>query len=231
VASSPEAPATDATGDLSLQELLMRFENLGENCEFGLVQRRCSAEPLGLLRFSSTPLPQLIKAMKARFEGVGRPEYVEVKVSDSGREYMVMDRNFGFLYHPWIKLGEAEPSEIHHRECRRLPFLTKKLIDDLEYAEKIFVFKGMEPPAETDVRQLFGTMQEYGPTTLLWVALQNEGNPAGRVKEIAPGLLKGYIDRFAPGENAHDLSFETWVDICRKAYDLHVASRHKLRAV
>jgi hypothetical protein len=32
-----------------------------------------------------------------------------------------------------------------------------------------------------------------------------------------PGLLKGYIDRFAPDDNAHDLSFEGWLRVCANA--------------
>jgi hypothetical protein len=32
-----------------------------------------------------------------------------------------------------------------------------------------------------------------------------------------PGLLKGRIDRFAPYENAHDLSFEPWLRLCLQA--------------
>jgi hypothetical protein len=31
------------------------FENLGGNCEFGLVQRHFGAEPLSLLRWTATP--------------------------------------------------------------------------------------------------------------------------------------------------------------------------------
>jgi hypothetical protein len=32
-----------------------------------------------------------------------------------------------------------------------------------------------------------------------------------------PNLLKGCIDRFAPGNDAHDLSLDCWVAICREA--------------
>ena len=32
-----------------------------------------------------------------------------------------------------------------------------------------------------------------------------------------PGLLKGYIDRFAPEDNAHDFSFDGWMRVCANA--------------
>jgi hypothetical protein len=196
----------------------LKFENLGENCEFGLVQRRLGAEPLGLLRFSSTPILKLIDALNLRFEGLGRPELVEVRASE--KEYMVLDKKFGFLYHPWVSLGDADPKEIHARECGRLPFLVSKLIDDLEEGEKIFVYHGMRKLSETIVLRLVEALRRYSKATLLWVEVEDEAHPAGTVKELTEGLLKGYIDRFAPGENAHDISLEPWIAICRNAYAL-----------
>ena len=35
-----------------LNEMLLEFESLGDNCEFGLVQRHFGAEPISLLRFA-----------------------------------------------------------------------------------------------------------------------------------------------------------------------------------
>jgi len=40
------------------------------------------------------------------------------------------------------------------------------------------------------------------------------------VEALTEGLLKGYIDRFAPGENAHALSLDAWITICRNAWSL-----------
>ncbi|HVH82471.1 MAG TPA: hypothetical protein VM782_23955, partial [Stellaceae bacterium] len=90
--------ASDAA-PIDLSALMMGFESLGENCEFGLVQRRCGAEPLGLFRFASAPLPKLMAGLEARFEGMADPENLMVQLSDAGTEYMVEDQRFGFLYH------------------------------------------------------------------------------------------------------------------------------------
>ena len=35
-----------------LNELLLQFEPIGDNCEFGLMQQYFGAEPLSLLRFA-----------------------------------------------------------------------------------------------------------------------------------------------------------------------------------
>jgi hypothetical protein len=52
------------------------------------------------------------------------------------------------------------------------------------------------------------------------VELQDAKHPAGTVEMISDGLIKGYIDRFAPGENAHDLSIDCWIELCRNALAL-----------
>src|SRR5205823_11747678 len=87
---------------LSSRDLIMRFESLGESCEFGLVQRRCEAEPLGLFRFASAPLPKLLAALGADFVGFGEPDALDVALSANGREYMIKDKRFGLLYHAWV---------------------------------------------------------------------------------------------------------------------------------
>ena len=202
---------------MPLSELMLKFESLGENCEFGLVQRRGGSEPLGLLRFSSTPLPKLLAALNARFEGLGKADRLKVELSSNGREYMVLDQTFGLYYHAWVMAGEREPEEVHRRELRRLPYLTRKLVDDLTGGEKIFVYRSMSRLADSQMLLLADAMRAYGDNTLLWMELAGPGHPPGSVEQIRPGLMRGYMDRFAPGANAHDFSFDCWMSVCRAA--------------
>ncbi len=221
----PADPALDqAAAALPLGDLMLRFESLGQNCEFGLVQRQCGAESLGLLRFSSTPLPLLLDALAARFEGMGRPEAIEIELSANGREYMVRDRRFGFLYHAWVLAGAMAPEAIAKREAARVPFLLRKLIEDLEAAEKIFVFKGMDAMPAEQVYPLAAAIRRYGANTLLFVTIADAEHQAGTVRVEAPGFLVGYVDRFAPSEEAKDVLLDQWVAVCRRAYRLRLAT-------
>ena len=211
--------------ELSPDQLMMQFESLGENCEFGLVQRRCGAEPLGLLRFASAPLEKLLSGLDGRFEGMGEPDQVEVNVSENGSEYLVVDRRFGFLYHPWILVHEAEPDQVRERETMRLSLLRRKLLEDLKEGRKIFVYHAMSPLDTAEASRLVAAIHTYGPGPLMWVELADDQHRAGTVEQLRPGFLKANIDRFAPGENAHDLSLECWIEICRNAFRLAEASR------
>lgn len=213
-----------AADRISVGELMLQFESLGQNCEFGLVQRQCGAEPLSLLRFSSTPLPKLLDALEAEFEGMGSPETVHVQVSANGRELMINDSRFGFLYHAFVQSGAMSLEALHRREVRRVPLLIRKLLEDLQSAEKIFVFKGMSAVPEEEIFPLAASLRHYGPNTLLFVTLADSQHPAGSVEFRAPGFLVGYVSRFAPTEDASDFDVAQWVRVCREAYRLRLAA-------
>ena len=213
-----------AVDQIPLHDLMLGFESIGQNCEFGLVQRQCQAEPLGLLRFSSTPLPLLIDALEARFDGMGAPDTITVSISSNGREYMVNDKRFGFVYHAWVNAGEMAEADVVKREARRVPFLVRKLLEDLEAGEKTFVFKGMGAMPEEEVFPLAMAIRRYGPNTLLFVTLSDAEHRGGTVEAREAGFLVGYVDRFAPGDNAHDLLLGQWVKVCREAKRLRIAA-------
>jgi hypothetical protein len=214
-----------AAEQIPLADLMMKFESLGQNCEFGLVQRQCHAEPLSLLRFSSTPLTRLLDALEAHFEGMGTPHALNVSLGSGGREYMINDSRFGFVYHAWVNAGEMNPDELARREAKRIPFLVRKLLEDLENGEKIFVFKGMGAMPEEEVLPLAMAIRRYGPNALLFVTLSDATHRGGTVEVRAPGFMVGYIDRFAPGDNAHDFLLGQWVKLSRDAYRLRLAAR------
>jgi hypothetical protein len=121
VADTPPIPrpavhSAEAADDPA--KLMLGFESLGENCEFGLVQRRCGAEPLSLLRFASAPLPQLLAALHARFQGLGDAASIGVELSPNGREYMIRDATFGYrrktLHLPRHRAPERRPRPSPH---------------------------------------------------------------------------------------------------------------------
>ena len=214
------APAAAPSPNPNLASLMTRFESLGENCEFGLLQRRCGAEPLGLLRWASAPYDKLLRAVKAGFAGLGAPENLRIELSGNGREYMVADLCYGFYTHAWVLKDEATPEEVHTRETRRIPFLVRKLLEDLAAGDKLFVYHGMSPLTEQQARELAKALRFYGPTTLFWIELANDIHPAGTVTALGNGLIKGHIERFAPIENAHDFALPPWITLCHRALAL-----------
>ena len=213
---------TRRTG-LALPELAASFESIGDNCEFGLVQRKCDTEPLGLLRFSGSYSNDVVRGIEREFEGIGEPpDIMPMLEGDAGeREFMIHERKYGLVYHTFVYEGERTVEVMRHQESTRLKFLRRKFVDELDAGEKIFVFRRGTPVSEAEILPLFLALNRRQSNTLLWVVPEEPGRPSGTVEVLMNGLLKGYIDRFAPNDNAHDFSFDAWIRLCVHAFLLH----------
>jgi hypothetical protein len=209
--------ATTRSG-LSIPQIALKFESLGENCEFGLFQRACDAEPLGLLRFSSTFMRNLIRGIDGGFDGLGKIDDIDPRLEGTPRkEYMIHERKFGLVYHTFVYEGQRSTWLMKEQESARLKFLRRKFMEELEASEKIFVYKFGGAVSEEEILPLYRALNRYGESTLLWVVPAERDRPPGTVEVVLPGLLKGYIDRFAPDDNAHDFSFDGWLRVCTNA--------------
>jgi len=210
------AERPDRTDPKAMQQFFMQFESLGRNCEFGLLQRQFGAEPLGLLRWSATPVQPLITALSQRFRGVGDPDQTELEVKAG--EYRIRDTLYRFAIHTRIMVGEGDPEIIYRKQCPRIRFLRDKLLGDLETESKILVFQ-LDHMQDTVIRRLYETLGEYGRNVLLAVKLADAGHPAGLI-EIEDRLVIASIDRLGSAEPGHgwDISVEHWISFCEAAY-------------
>jgi hypothetical protein len=93
-------------------------------------------------------------------------------------------------------------------------------VDELGEGDKIFVYKRNAPVTDEEVLPLLMALRRRGDNTLLWVVPTERNRPAGSVEVMMPGLLKGYMDRFAPEDDAYDFSFENWMKVCANALAL-----------
>ena len=220
-AHSATLPA-DAT-PISPGELVLRFESLGDNCEFGLLQRYCFAEPLGLFRFSFAHLDKLVAVLDQDFAFYGNADDLELFVHEGHQEYNSRSRHYNsFYYHTEMHTDEIDATTLLARELKKIKYLIRRLKDDLSTAEKIFVRKG--EPFES-AGPLARALRAYGPATLLWVEKADADHPPGSIEIVERGLLRGRVERFAPYGNAHDIDLPTWMDLLCNAVRLTSGER------
>ena len=93
--------------DRSREDLLLRFESLGDGTEFGVVQWYFGANPLGLLRFTHTPPGLLCAALRAKFQGVGEPENT-VLFANRG-EWISQDTRYLLAMHTHLREKRQRP--------------------------------------------------------------------------------------------------------------------------
>ena len=199
-------------GGAGTARFMLKFESLGDNCEFGVVQRHFGADPLGLLRFTDTRIDMLTAALLGRFEGVGDVENTDLTVIHG--EYMTTDKRFHMAMHTFIREAGDDHTNRLQGFCRRLRFLRTKLLRDLGDGEKIFVYGCRARVTDLEIRQLWEALQHFGPNKLLFVRPQDSEHLAETIRIIEDSLIVGYVDRLSVKEP----SFATWFNLCHKAY-------------
>jgi hypothetical protein len=209
---------------LTPEKFICRFESLGQNCEFGALQRQCGAEPLSLFRFGAPPIFNLIDCLRTGFKHFGSLENLEFRLSNPvGGEYMIREKHAWMEYHTFQRKGEVDESRLLEKNAARLKLLSRKLIEDLRNAEKIFVWKATKGRVlEAEVRSLHEALCTYGKVALLWVTTADALHPSGTVEELQPGLLKAYVHRFGSPLRLEPFDLQAWLELCVNAY-LHFA--------
>jgi tetratricopeptide (TPR) repeat protein len=209
-------------------EILSQFEGLGENCEFGLVQRQFGLEPISLLRWVAISIAGLIHSLEDGLQNVGNPDHTSLVVHPPAEEYFVRDSFYRFGMHSFVKKGSMPEQRFYEQQCRRLRFLGRKLREDLATGERIFVHFRKEATHPSQLQKLHRAVRHYGDNTLLFVRLADSAHKPGTVEAADEGLLIGYIDRFGKvPPYGWDIAFETWLEICRNA----LALRRQLAAL
>ena len=195
------------------RDLLARFEGIGDNCQFGNVQRHWGIEPLGLLRFAG--VRDLHRLFASRFAGLGEPGSLVAYLA--GSEYQIRDHEYGLFYHTFRYENEATADEVVAENEAKIRYLIRKLVEDLEDGEKIFVYRRFVEDDLPTVAELHRVLRGYGPVKLLWVTTGAPGRAPGDVEWAGPDLLRGYLDDDASNDPAV-FDPDHWIDLLRNAY-------------
>ena len=198
---------------LTAQNFMYRFESLGENCEFGIVQRRCGAEPLGPFRFATVGADNLAGVLEAGMTDLLDERLMEARLSD-GR-YVAHNPKYDITFgHSGLHDGDLGAERALHLIVRRLQLLTRKLRAILAAGEKILVFRSRLDDDAAALR-LGAALRRFGPNMLLWVAPARDADAIGAVEPLAEGILKGRIE---PDSDWDNLALDTWLTLCERAY-------------
>lgn len=199
--------------------LVAGFESLGDNCEFGFVQRHFGAEPRSLLRWASTDAARLSRGLRRRFAGIGAPAHTAFTWSETALEYTLRDAHT-LASHTFrtarFASAEEEAAAVLAGGAR-LRLLARKLLADIAAARRIFVFKTDDPgPHEARFHELHAALRGVGPAALLCVWPAAAPDEVGQVVARGDGLFVGRVDRFVGAEGP----FDVWRRLCLTTRDL-----------
>ena len=211
---------------VAMHDLMLDFESLGSNCELGMVQRHYGIEPLGLFRFSYTPLQGLLAALEGDFHTASFSDQASLLLNPETREYELVDRMHGFEWHTWQYDGQTDAEALERQELVRLPYLVRRFYETLEDGEKVFVVRDEDGPTDRAVvDRLLAALRRHGDVTLLWVSVITERHAPGDVEWVGDRLMHGWIDRLSTRREADNASMFAWGVICQRAHRMWEASR------
>ncbi len=216
-------PLVQPPADDSRTSMMLRFESLGDNGEFGVVQRRAGAEPLGLLRFSRQPIDLLVRAVDERFARLLDPDESRVVTSTDGREYEIYVASYRMTYPTQITTTEMDIATVRKAQTEPTRSKVRLFLEAVTGGEKIFVFKRNKPLALHEALPLFAALNRIGPAVLLIVCHSDGAHPARSIDVIMPGLFFGYLTEFGNMTDAQPVATDDWYALCHEALSLAVA--------
>jgi hypothetical protein len=189
---------------------LLHFESLGQACDFGFLQRRCEAEPLGLLRFGGIPTHGLVEGLIDGFARLGEPGSLQpIIIEERKREYLLLDRLYGLSWHTALDPAQVEPGHAVAREARRLPFLKRLFFETLAAGEKIFILRPPRSMEFAEADAVATALRLHSNCKLLW-AVQEQGIP-GSLDLLRPYFFRGHLDVDGKRGSA---SAQAWLNVC-----------------
>lgn len=206
--------------DPETRDLVLGFESIGENCEFGLMQRRFEAEPLSLLRWASVNPVRLIRLLESKFEGIGEPGRTILTRSSWG-EYFLRDKEYGGGFHTWINDCGPDEGAFLRKQEKRLSWLRDKLVADLQSGSKGLVYKVRHRASDEEISRIFALLQDYGPNRMLCVRVADKPRKAER---LDVGLTQAFISRHGDENPAGkwNIAYDEWLSVLR---DFNVIGR------
>ena len=200
--------------------VVLSFESLGDNCEFGLVQRHFGAEPIGMYRWGGVSVGSLIAAVEARFNGMGLVENT-VLTGRPGDEYVLRDRRDWLSSHTFVPFNEKRFERIRDQQLAALQFLSDRLLQDIEDPWKVFVFKPRSGLISDDeMHALHGALEKIGAVSLLCVSVPEGAENIGTTQRLSRGLYRGNISRVSPTARARDIDYPGWLRLCKQTLEL-----------
>jgi tetratricopeptide (TPR) repeat protein len=194
-ANATPVASSVAVTDSGLAKVLTKFESLGDDFEFGLVQRQARAEPMGLFRWARIPTRHLLNLLKTRFDGVGEAEFTDLYTEVDG-EFWTRDTRYNMRTRTFVyetDLLDERKKRFSHVMGSRFRFLRDQLIKDLETAAKIFVIKSRAALSSQDIEALYTALNDYGPNWLLYVRSSDARHRPGSLRRLHDRLMIGHV--------------------------------------
>jgi hypothetical protein len=249
-----ELPAAiEARLGVSLVDMLRDFESLGDNCGFGLAQRKGGVEVLGLLRFANTPLKSLLRGFEDQFKATTQQAEIKLYLEEAGgREYLLRIDRYGIRWHTMVNQEDGDHDTVFKQQTIKLGYLRRKFYEGTRAGRKIYAVARSDPPKRDVVMPFYNSAPLYeekpeplklaealpiltelnrsGRNTLLYLVPCQNGRRSGTVELLAPGLMRGHLETFVILGDPALQDHADWLRIVANAWLLEYGANAAFRS-
>lgn len=205
--------------DTPMSELVTMFESIGNNCEFGIVQRHHAYDPPGLFRNVGFLNPDsIINAIDSNLDQMFDAEKFEFVLPEGWPDWRLDCQIHGFGFHTAIpasiERGSAEWLKKTEQSVAAFRFLKRRFQSDLSSGEKTFIFRFIDELPASVIERLYQAIRKHGPGWLLYVK-EDRQKTSALVETIHDGLLVSSITKLS-NENPPQIDFAAWAEILSK---------------
>jgi hypothetical protein len=194
------------------------FESLGINHEFAIVQRKLGVDVLNLFCFCEGTLADLTGALADDLMAASDPDLVTIEASE-------MDPRVRVLTVPPYKLNwrmfghddDADPYGSRRATAITLGYLRRKFYEGLRSGRKIYVLARERSIPASQAAALLMELNRTAEATLLCVEEAANDHAPGEVELLMPGLMRGYIERFASDTDVEAVDLAGWLRVLANA--------------
>jgi hypothetical protein len=188
-------------------DLFRRFVSLGDDPQFGSLQRFFGAGTFGLFRYSGITAADLVRALNTDLAEI--IEAGDATPIPAQSDWHLHLPQAGFRMQTLVE--PADPGVFLAQMRRRLRYLAMQLLAQLRDGRMTFVFKAYDP-GEEEISALHAAVRRHGPAALLCVRRGGPGRPSGSAEARGDGLWVGHIGPGGPMDKAFR---DAWVAICK----------------
>lgn len=205
---------------------ISRFESLGDNCEFGFVQRRLLHEDGSLFRWARMDIWQLYAVLINNFDNLYQFEKL-VPLRDA----MVSETYYGFGWHSKMYStasgGERTFRErdetrrlVHGVEYRKHNYLVHKFLSKLRAGGVIYVIKsnsGIDPVYLDLIERELRRLSSGASFWILEIRATKDLSMIGNCLQVSDRRMVGFVSGFADYDTADKFDLEIYEAILAEA--------------
>ncbi|MBW4033964.1 MAG: glycosyltransferase family 92 protein [Proteobacteria bacterium] len=209
--------STLIVGLMSDRAVLEEFQSIGDNCEFGGVQRKRGIENLGFLKWCRTTPLDLARGIDDGFRDIGNEQ--NFVLDDHLGEYFLTDNQYKISGHSFVKIGSVDEDQFRREQLRRLKYLRDKFMEDLEGGEYIFIYNNFKlhgQHTESEYVELMRAINARGSSRLVVVAPASlHAKQVGTVERYSQTLFRIYKDNYTTFDSKPEDYMPSWISLCR----------------